>query len=128
MVLRRIDPGPVPGANQTTLPSQSSQPTPSRALNGQLASLSATLRDVQDKVSRTPTDSKASTGPAPTEASYPESYTDSYGDDASYHEDDPEVVGVGYRDIPQHDPPEYSAAPPVYNPSPNVSILSSALA
>ena len=93
----------------------SQSPEPSRAIDGQLASLTATLRDVQDKVSRTPTDSKSHTDPSPSEASYGESYQN------SYHDEDPEAVD-SYRDIPQHDPPEYTAAPPAYDPSLNVSI------
>lgn len=94
---------------------------PSRAMDGQLASLSATLRDVQDKVSRTPTDSKVHTGPVPSEASYSDSYEQGSHYQESNHDDDLEAV-TGYRDIPQHDPPEYTAAPPAYDPSVNVSI------
>jgi hypothetical protein len=120
MVLRRIDPAPVPDTNQD-MPQSSSQP--SRAIDGQLASLSATLRDVQDKVSRTPTDSKSNTGPAPSDASY----ADSYREEGSYHNEDPEVA-ANYRDIAQQDPPEYSAAPLAYDPSLNVSFLPSAVA
>ena len=106
MVLRKIN----PAADQQ--PSQSSQPA--RAIDGQLASLSATLRDVRDKVSRTPTDSKSNTGPAPSEASYQDSYQE------SYHDEDPQVAD-DYSYVPPQDPPEYTAAPPVYNPSDNVS-------
>lgn len=112
MVLRRIDPVADYGSSQSQL--QSSQP--SRAIDGQLASISATLRDVQDKVSRTPTDSKSHTGPAPSEASYQDSYQD------SYHDEDPEVVD-NYRDVPQQDPPEYTAAPPAYDPANDVSFV-----
>lgn len=112
MVLRRVDPVSDHGPPQSQ--SQSSQP--SRAIDGQLASISATLRDVQDKVSRTPADSKSRTGPAPSEASYQDSYQD------SYHDEDPEVVNSSYRDIPQQDPPEYTAAPPAYDPSNDVSL------
>lgn len=107
MVLRRIEPG------SSEMPQSSSQPP--RAIDGQLASLSATLRDVQDKVSRTPTDSKSHTGPVPSEASYQDSYQE------SYHDEDPEVV-ESYQDIPQQDPPEYTAAPPAYDPSLAVSL------
>lgn len=109
MVLRRIEPV------SELEPSQSQSSQPSRAIDGQLASISATLRDVQDKVSRTPTDSKSHTGPAPSEASYEDSYQD------SYHNEDPEAI-ESYRDVPQQDPPEYTAAPPAYDPSLSVSL------
>src|ERR1700753_3783280 len=108
MVLRRLEP------DSDEMP-QSSQP--SGAISGQLASLSATLRDVQDKVSRTPTDSKVYTEPTPSEASYPGSYRDTPQESyqASYHDGDPEVVDA-YRDIPQQDPPEKHAAHPASDP------------
>ena len=113
MVLRKIN----PAADQQ--PSPSSQPA--RAIDGQLASLSATLRDVRDKVSRTPTDSKTNTGPAPSEASYQDSYQE------SYHDEDPQVAD-DYSYVPPQDPPEYTAAPPVYHPSDNVSFRKFAMA
>lgn len=115
MVLRRIDPVSDYGSSQSQSQLQSQSSQPSSAIDGSFASISATLRDVQDKVSRTPTDSKSHTGPAPSEASYQDSYQD------SYHDEDPEVVD-NYRDIPQQDPPEYTAAPPAYDPSNDVSL------
>jgi len=120
MVLRRIDPVPVP-RHQPRLASIIVTAIARHRRPAGFTERNPTRRSRQG-VSHT-TDSKSNTGPAPSEASY----ADSYRGEGSYHDEDPEVAS-NYRDLAQQDPPEYSAAPPAYDPSLNVSFLPSAMA